>query len=224
MLSLYQQLDKHSQIEPVRPTAILNMMSDRSLTGPPSPGGHELTQLLQQAAAGDATAADQLLPLIYENLRMIAQQRMAGERRGHTLQATALVHEAYLRLIGDGSPPWANRAHFFHAAAQAMRRILIEHARARGRQKRGGEYQRRPIERIDLAIDEDPDDILALDAAICRLEEKDERAARIVKLRFFAGLSIEETAEATELSARTVKREWTYARAWLFQTLREQQT
>lgn len=200
------------------------MMSDRPLTGPPSPGGHDLTQLLQQAAAGDGDAAGQLLPLIYENLRMIAQQRMSGERAGHTLQATALVHEAYLRLIGDGAPPWVNRAHFFHAAAQAMRRILIEHARARGRQKRGGEYHRRPIERIDLAVEEHPDDVLALDAAICRLEERDERAARIVKLRFFAGLSIEETAEAMDLSPRTVKREWTYARAWLYQTLRGETT
>ena len=189
----------------------------------PDPHTSNVTQILADLGRGDDAARKQLWDLVYAELRRMAADQMACEAPGRTLQPTALVHEAYLRLMGDGSPPWANRAHFFHAAAQAMRRILIEHARARGRHKRGGDYQRRPIERIDLAIEDDPDDILALDAAICRLEEKDERAARIVKLRFFAGLSIEETAEATELSPRTVKREWTYARAWLFQTLRDQQ-
>lgn len=183
------------------------------------PGRYDLTLLLQEAAAGNGDAAEKLLPLIYEQLRAIAQQRMSGERGGHTLQATALVHEAYLKLMGNADAAWASRAHFFHAAAQAMRRILIEHARQRGRLKRGGEFKRQSLERVDLAVEEDPESILALDAAICRLEEKDERAARIVKLRFFAGLSIEETAEAVGLSERTVKREWTYARAWLYRAL-----
>jgi len=194
-------------------------MGDSPLPATPGPGRHDLTVLLQEAAAGNGDAAERLLPLIYEQLRAIAQQRMSGERSGHTLQATALVHEVYLKLMGNGDAEWASRAHFFHAAAQAMRRILIEHARQRGRLKRGGEFKRQSLERVDLAVEEDPGAILALDAAICRLEEKDERAARIVKLRFFAGLSIEETAEAVGLSPRTVKREWTYARAWLYREL-----
>ncbi len=194
-------------------------MGDSALPASGGPGRYDLTLLLQEAAAGNGDAAEKLLPLIYEQLRAIAQQRMSGERGGHTLQATALVHEAYLKLMGNADAAWASRAHFFHAAAQAMRRILIEHARQRGRLKRGGEFKRQSLERVDLAVEEDPESILALDAAICRLEEKDERAARIVKLRFFAGLSIEETAEAVGLSERTVKREWTYARAWLYRAL-----
>jgi len=194
-------------------------MGDSALPESGGPGRYDLTLLLQEAAAGSGDAAERLLPLIYEQLRAIAQQRMSGERSGHTLQATALVHEVYLKLMGNGDAAWASRAHFFHAAAQAMRRILIEHARQRGRLKRGGEFKRQSLERVDLAVEEDPGAILALDAAICRLEERDERAARIVKLRFFAGLSIEETAEAVGLSERTVKREWTYARAWLYRTL-----
>lgn len=194
-------------------------MGDSTLPASGGPGRYDLTLLLQEAAAGNGDAAEKLLPLIYEQLRAIAQQRMSGERSGHTLQATALVHEVYLKLMGNGDAEWASRAHFFHAAAQAMRRILIEHARQRGRLKRGGEFKRQSLERVDLAVEEDPESILALDAAICRLEEKDERAARIVKLRFFAGLSIEETAEAVGLSERTVKREWTYARAWLYRAL-----
>src|ERR1043166_3562606 len=196
-------------------------MTDASSSESQDPISTSLTQLLRQVGAGDRGAADRLLPLIYEQLRAIAQQRMAGERQFHTLQATALVHEAYLRLMGDRNVSWADRGHFFHAAARAMRRILIEYARQRGRLKRGGECKRLPLERVDLAVEEDPESLLALDAAICRLEEQDARAARLVKLRFFAGLSIEETAEAMGISPRTVKREWTYARAWLYQNMNE---
>lgn len=184
---------------------------------------HELTRLLQDAASGAEGASERLLPLIYDQLRAIARQRMSTERSGHTLQATALVHEAYMRLMGGAEIAWANRAHFFHAAAEAMRRILVEHARQRSRLKRGGELRRTPLDRVDLAVEQNPDDLLALDAAICRLEERDPRAARIVKLRFFAGLSVEETAEALETSPRTVKREWAYARAWLFRELHDGQ-
>src|SRR5262249_19377511 len=151
----------------------------------------------------------------------IARRRMSAERHEHTLQATALVHEAYLRLLGDDGAAlaWSSRAHFFSAAAEAMRRILIEHARGRGRVKRGGGRKRGPVDVIDLASAENPEDILALDAAICRLEERDPQAARIVRLRFYAGLSVEEAAEALGISPRTVKRDWAFARAWLYEQL-----
>lgn len=193
------------------------MLDEPSSPEPTSAG--DLTRLLQEAAGGESAAAERLLPLIYEQLRAIANRRMSSERADHTLQATALVHEAYLRLMGNARIEWASRAHFFHAAAEAMRRILIEHARHRARLKRGGSRSRRPIERVDLAVDHDPDEILALDAAICRLEERDPRAARIVRLRFFAGLSVEETAEALDLAPRTIKRDWAAARAWLFREM-----
>lgn len=161
------------------------------------------------------------MPLVYDQLLAIARRRMSGERHEHTLQATALVHEAYLRLLGDdaASLAWAGRAHFFHAAAEAMRRILIEHARSRGRVKRGGGRKREPLDVIDLASEDNSDDILALDAAICRLEQQDEQAAKIVRLRFYAGLSVEEAAEALSISPRTVKRDWAVARAWLYEQL-----
>jgi RNA polymerase sigma factor (TIGR02999 family) len=136
-----------------------------------------------------------------------------------TLQATALVHEAYLRLVGDRDVEWANRAHFFAAAAQAMRRILIEHARAKRGPRRGGDRRRLPTDVLDLAMADDPEEILAFDEAISRLENEDADAARVVQLRFFAGLSIDETASAMGVSASTVKREWAFARAYLFRTL-----
>lgn len=178
------------------------------------------TRLLRAAGAGAPGAADELFPLVYAQLRAIAQQRMRGEQRGHTLQATALVHEVYLRLLGDGqTPSWTSRAHFFRAAAEAMRRILIEHARRRGRVKRGGEMKRAPIDVLDLSNDDAPEQILALDAAIARLDQRDARAAEIVRLRFYAGLGVEDVASALKLSERTVKREWAFARAWLFQEL-----
>ncbi len=163
-----------------------------------------------------------LLPLVYEQLRAIAQERLGEERTGHTLQATALVHEAYLRIARGGDPRYANRAHFFVAAAEAMRRILIEHARARGRVKRGGAHggQRVPLSVVDLALDADPDEILMLEEALCRLETEDATAAAVVRLRFFAGLSVDETASTLALSPSTVDRNWTYARAWLQQALR----
>lgn len=179
----------------------------------------EVTQLLGQAAGGDTSAADRLLPLVYDQLRAVAQGRMASENPGHTLQATALVHEAFLRLVGPRDVPWQNQAHFYAAAAEAMRRILVDHARSKKREKRGGARQRVVLNVLDLADSENPEEILALDEALRRLEEQEPDAASVVRLRFFAGLSVDQTAEALELSARTVDRRWKFARAWLFREL-----
>ena len=165
-------------------------------------------------------ALDRLVALVYSELRGLAQARLRHERPEHTLEASALVHEAYLRLMGGDYPAWNDRQHFFRAAAEAMRRILIEHARSRVRGKRGGKQVRVPLTGLDLATEQDPAEILALDEAIRRLREQDPRAAEIVELRFFGGLSVEETAQTLEVSERTVKREWAVARAWLYDALR----
>jgi RNA polymerase sigma factor (TIGR02999 family) len=179
----------------------------------------EATRLLLELAEGRAGAADELLPMVYTHLRAIAEQRMELERPGHTLQATALVHEAYLRLVGAHDIAWNGRAHFYHIAAEAMRRLLVEHARARGRIKRGGDRQRAPLNILDLAADPDEEQIVALDDAMRRLEQVDGQAAEVVRLRFYAGLSVEQTSDALGISARTVKRDWAFARAWLHQAL-----
>ncbi len=196
-------------------------MSDgiRSREAPPGDARRTVTCILHDLQAGHREAANQLLPLVYDQLRAIAQQRMSEERAGHTLQATALVHEAYLRLVNDEQMPWTNRAHFYTAAVEAMRRILIDHARRRGAVKRGGNWQRAALNVASLALDENLNSFLALDEAILRLGEQDGRAADVVRLRFYAGLSIEETARVLDLSTRTVKREWTYARTWLLHYL-----
>jgi RNA polymerase sigma factor (TIGR02999 family) len=173
----------------------------------------ELAQGSAQASAAD------LFPLVYESLKELARKRMSMERHGHTLQATALVNEAYLRLAGKDNVRWSNRAHFFHAAAEAMRRILIEHARARGRVKRGNGSKPLPIHLLDLADQCNHDDILALDEAIRRLEEHTPEVAAVVRLRFFAGLSVAETAESLEMGRRSVDRAWSYARVWLYREL-----
>ncbi len=175
----------------------------------------EITGVLSMAHVDRAEALERLLPIVYDELRAIATSRLRGEREGHTLQATALVHEAYLRLVGAEAPAWRSRAHFFHAAAEAMRRILIDHARRRMRVKRGGDNV--PVELDDAHVADwpDPVELLAVDEAIRRLEEQDDRAADVVRLRYFAGLSVEETASALALSERTVMREWAYAKAWL---------
>ena len=162
--------------------------------------------------------AEALLPLVYHSLKELARQRMSLERAGHTLQATALVHEAYLRLVGK-NVRWAGKSQFFHAAAQAMRRILVEHARARGRVKRGGGSRREPINLLDLAEDADREQILALDEAIRRLEEHTPEVGAVVRLRFFAGLTVEQTAEALDIGRRSVDRYWAYARVWLYREL-----
>lgn len=180
-----------------------------------------ITQILaDMKGEGRQAVMDRLLPLVYDELRSLARSHLRNERIEHTLQPTALVHEAYLRLLGAARPSWNDRRHFFGAAAEAMRRILIEHARKRGRAKRGGKRVRVDLSGVDLASDEDLEQVVALDDAFRRLEEQDPRAADVVRLRVFAGLSVEETARATDLSERTVKREWAFARAWLYQALR----
>lgn len=181
---------------------------------------------MNAAAGGDRAAADQLLPLVYEQLRQAAQLNLSNERAGHTLTATALVHEAYLKLVGPREVPWAGQAHFYAAAAEAMRRVLLDHAKARGREKRGG-VDGRPARRVDfasvadLAVADNSDEILSFDAAMRRLEAESAEAARVVQLRFFAGLSVEQTAKAMAVSDRTVNRLWTFARAWLHRALGE---
>lgn len=158
--------------------------------------------------------------MVYSQLRAIAQQRMSGERRSHTLQATALVHEAYVRLLGREDVRWADRGHFFRAAAEAMRKILIDHARGKNAEKRGGGRAALAITNVaDLAADEHSDGILALDDAMVRLEAVDSQAAAIVRLRFYAGLNEEAVAQALGISVRTVRRDWAFARGWLRQTL-----
>jgi len=176
----------------------------------------DVTRLLNAAASGDARAPDQLLELIYGQLRAIAQQKMAGERRSHTLQPTALVHEAYIRLLGNVGVQWSGRGHFFRAAAEAMRKILIDYARARNADKRGGGKAALQISGIgDLMADADPSGFLALDDAILRLEKVDVQATAVVRLRFYAGLDEAAIAETLGISERTVRREWAFARGWL---------
>jgi RNA polymerase sigma factor (TIGR02999 family) len=177
----------------------------------------DLTRLADAAAAGDKKAAGDLLPVVYAELRRLAAARLAGEKAGHTLQATALVHEAYLRLVGDQQ--FDGRGHFFAAAAEAMRRILVEAARRKKRGKRGGQ-----LVRVDLPAEllggAGPDaDVLALEEALTRLAAEDPRKAALVRLRYFAGLSLEDAADALGVSRATASRDWTYARAWLFDLL-----
>ena len=181
----------------------------------------DVTSILSDMGEGNRQEAmGRLVPLVYQELRAMAQAHLRDERLDHSLQATALVHEAYLRLLG-GDRPWNDRRHFFRAAAEAMRRILIEHARKRGRVKRGGQQVRVELRNVDVATEQDLDELLALDDAFRRLQEKDPEAAEVVELRFFGGLSVEETAKAMEVSQRTVKREWAFARAWLYDALRD---
>jgi len=183
-----------------------------------------ITHLLRQVAAGHEGAEGALLEQVYAQLRVIAQKFINHERPGHTLQATALVHEAYLRMLGENGRDeveWRDRRHFYRAAAEAMRRILIEHARRRGAEKRGGGWQRTLLNVCDLASEEDSAGIVAIDQAILRLEQADATAAEIVRLRFFAGLSVEQTAAVLDMSDRTIRREWTYARAKLFHLLEQ---
>jgi RNA polymerase sigma factor (TIGR02999 family) len=176
----------------------------------------DVARILSQIESGDPVAAEQLLPLVYEELRKLASAKLANEKPGQTLQATALVHEAYLRLVGpSNAPQWDSRGHFFAAAAEAMRRILVEQARAKGRQKRSGERERLDIDAIDMAIQAAPDQLFAIDEALNKLRYEDATVYELVKLRYFAGLSIEQAAAALGISAATAYRHWNYARAWL---------
>jgi RNA polymerase sigma factor (TIGR02999 family) len=180
--------------------------------------GADVTQLLLAWNGGDQSALDNLMPLVYEELRRLARNHLRFEHRAQTLQPTAVVNDAYMRLIDQKRVNWQNRAHFFGAAAQIIRRLLVDHARARGRLKRGGNL-------VSVTLNEEliaapaSRDVLALDDALSRLAKLDAQQARVVELRFFAGLSIEETAEAMRVSAATIKRDWATARAWLYREL-----
>ncbi len=176
----------------------------------------EVTRLLEAARGGDPQAAADLLPLVYDELRKLAAARMAEERPGHTLQATALVHEAYVRLVGPAdTPKWNGRGHFVAAAAEAMRRILVEAARGKGREKRGGDWRRVDFEELDVGSSVGPEQLVELDDALTRLSALDPLAGQFVKLRYFAGLALDEAAVALNVSTATAYRHWAYARAWL---------
>ncbi len=181
----------------------------------------DVTRILNAIERGDAKATDELLPLVYEELRLLAAQKLSHERPGQTLQATALVHEAYLRLVGDELQSWKSRGHFFAAAAEAMRRILIERARRRRGLKYGGARERVDLDDVVLPCDdqESSANLLALDEALEKLSQKDKVKADVVKLRYFAGLTIEQTAEVLGVSRNTAKRCWAYARAWLLEEI-----
>ncbi len=176
----------------------------------------DVTRIIQAIGAGDSRAADELLTVVYDELRRLAQRKLAQERPGQTLQATALVHEAYLRLIGGGATDWQSRRHFFAAAAESMRRILVEQARRKGRLKHGGGRKRHELGEGDLVAAPPDVDLLALDEALQRLAAHDSTKADLVKLTFFAGLPIEQAAAALGISRATAYRYWTFARAWLF--------
>ena len=188
-------------------------MGDRNVSG-------DLSRILRAVGNGEADDGT-LWTLVYGRLRSLAHARLAGERRGHTLGATALIHEVWLRLAGQEPIPWTGRAHFFAVAAEAMRRVLVDHARSRGRIKRGGGRTKLPLEAVELATEGDPTDFLAVDEALRRLEGWDERAAEVAKLRFYAGLSAAESAEVLGISVRSVHREWAAARAFLQKALWE---
>lgn len=181
----------------------------------------EVTRILQAIDDGDPRAAAELLPLVYRELRTLAAQKLSHEKSGQTLQATALVHEAYLRLIGvDQAQQWNGRGHFFAAAAEAMRRILVESARRKQQRGRGGDRHRISLDAVQVAADGPSEDLLALDESLARFEELDPLAAKLVKLRYFAGMTMPEAAEALGISLRTAERNWTYARTWLHRDLR----
>jgi RNA polymerase sigma factor (TIGR02999 family) len=181
---------------------------------------NDVTRILSAIQDGDRHAADELLPLVYNELRTLARHRLAQEKPGLTLQATALVHEVYLWLVdADHVQQWESRGHFFAAAAEAMRRILIDAARHKGRRKRGGGMQRLDIDAIDLATTASPDQLLAVDDALTKLVAGDAMAAQVVKLRYFAGLTVEEAGKALGISTTTAYRHWNYARAWLYNEL-----
>jgi RNA polymerase sigma factor (TIGR02999 family) len=182
----------------------------------------EVTHILSAIEQGDPSAAEQLLPLVYDELRQLAAARLAQEKPGQTLQATALVHEAYLRLVDvEQAQHWDSRGHFFAAAAEAMRRILLNRARDKKRLKRGGGRGRLNLDRIEIALDTSDDQLIALDEALTELAAEEPEGARLVNLRFFAGLTLKDAAAALGLSRRTAERHWTYARAWLYARLRQ---
>jgi RNA polymerase sigma factor (TIGR02999 family) len=176
----------------------------------------EITRLLHEMAKGDRMAEEQLIPLVYNQLHHLAAALMRDEPPDHILQTTALVHEAYLRLVGGAAVDWSDRAHFFAGAATVMRRILVDHARSRRSEKRGGEIPRVNLDEVKLGSEESWDQILAVHEALSRFAAVDQRASKVVELRFFAGLGLEEVAQLLSVSTRTVKRDWEAAQAWLY--------
>jgi RNA polymerase sigma factor (TIGR02999 family) len=187
-----------------------------------NPAPHQVTELLVRWRAGDSTALEELMPLVYDELHRLAHRYMRRERPGQTLQTTALVNEAYLRLVGSARVEWQNRAHFFAIAAQIMRHLLVDRARSRRYSKRGGGAHQVTLDEIAIISQEQDADLMALDEALTRLAALDERKSRIVELRYFAGLSAEETAEVLEVTAITIKREWSKAKAWLYRELKQE--
>lgn len=183
----------------------------------------QVTQILSAMERGDPKASAELLPIIYDELRRLAAQKLSREPPGQTLQATALVHEAYIRLVGSECPPWNSRGHFFGAAAEAMRRILVENARRKRSIKHGGRRERLSLDEITLATADDPlgDDLILLDEALEKLAQRDRLKADVVKLRYFAGLTIAQTAQALDISHATAERHWDYARSWLHAEIKE---
>ena len=182
----------------------------------------QITLILQAVERGDPKAAGELLPLVYGELRKLAAAKMNNESAAHTLQATALVHEAWLRLAGNNANlPFANRAHFFSAAAEAMKRILIDRARSKGAGKRGGNWERLDLDQVEIATEVDDDTLLLVSEALDKLAQQDAKAAEIVKLRFFGGLTLEQAGQTLGVTERTAKRYWAFARAWLFDELRQ---
>jgi RNA polymerase sigma factor (TIGR02999 family) len=181
----------------------------------------DVTRILNAIEQGDAKAADKLLPLVYEELRHLAARKLSRESPGQTLQATALVHEAYIRLVSEEVQDWKSRRHFFRSAAEAMRRILVDNARRKKSLKHGGEHQKIDLNEASLEQDNTPsvDNLIALDEALSRLSVEEKTRAEVVKLRYFAGLSVEQTADILEISPTTVKRYWSYARAWLLREI-----
>lgn len=182
---------------------------------------NDVTRILDAVHRGEAAATDKLLPLVYDELRKIAAYKMANEAAGHTLQPTALVHEAWLRLAGANEQAWQNRAHFFGAAAEAMRRILVEHARKKQALKRGAGAERQELDEASLVITAPPDELLAVHEALDTLASEDPAAAELVKLRYFVGMTMEEAASALDLAPRTAERTWAYARVWLHREIRQ---
>jgi len=185
--------------------------------------GADVTTLLNRLADGDQEAAAQLVPLIYEELRRLAAQRLQHERPGHTLQATALVHEVYLKLAGQPNARWQNRVQFFTVASQLMRRILVDYARNQQRIRRGGMQERVSLNQVVLIAPDRTDELLAVHESLSRLEKLNSRQGRIVELRYFGGLTLDETAEVLRVSPKTVMREWNFAKAWLYGELKERQ-
>lgn len=191
------------------------------MSAPAMSESQEVTLLLSALTRGDDGAGSKLIPVVYDELRRLAGSYMRRERADHTLQATALVHEAYLKLVEQRSVNWQSRAHFFGVAAQLMRRILIDHARGHLRQKRGGEQKKVSLDEAFVFSEQQADELLAVDDSLNRLAKIDPRQARVVELRFFGGLSVEEAAEVLGVSPKTVKRDWSVAKAWLYADLKE---